>query len=287
MAKAEEKFKAKDIDGAKKLALKAKTLFPSLPGVPQAIAAYEVHIAGKKRKRGETHWCYAVLGADPSGNLQATKQRYKKLCVQTHPDKNRSAAADGAFKLVKEAWDKISESSAEAQSGGAKNTAGPKDSEGANTATNARNGPNAHRGTKTTNKNSSSGGRANAHRGPTNANGSSHACGEGNNAFGTADARHGYCYREFSNADGSHHEFHYYYHDGTSANASTGFGSINVLCSNCGRQAMNLDAAGLAIRCYQCNMLEMREEKDGKFRIMLQYQHRQSYRCNNQGQQTR
>ncbi|XP_008813621.1 dnaJ homolog subfamily B member 14-like [Phoenix dactylifera] len=213
MAMAEDLFKANDVEGAMKFALKAKTLFPSLPGLPQAIAAYEVHIAGEKRKRGDTHWRYAVLGVTPSDTFQAIKRRYKKLCIQIHPDKNRSAAADGAFILVKEAWDMISEGYAEAQSCGANTHAGPKV---------------ARQGTRNTRNTSSSHGGANAHGGPnssstygspTDANGgpnttpnSSHAFGGGNNASGSSrgHAAQGYWYWEFYNAYGpnSYRNYH-------------------------------------------------------------------------------
>ncbi|EHA8592017.1 dnaJ-like subfamily B member 14-like [Cocos nucifera] len=208
MAMAEDKFKANDVEGAKKFALEAKTLSPSLSGLRQAIAAYEVHIAGKKRESGETHWCYAVLGVDPSDSFQAIKQRYRKLCVQIHPNKNRSAAADGTFNM-------ISESYAEAQTGGANSRAGPKF---------------ARRGTRNTRNNSSRHGGANAnggpnssttYAGPSDANGgpsntTDDAYGGGNNAYGSSStaypayAAQGYWYWESSSPAYGSYSYHSY-----------------------------------------------------------------------------
>ncbi|GJM97187.1 hypothetical protein PR202_ga14094 [Eleusine coracana subsp. coracana] len=36
------------------------------------------------------------------------KKQYRRLCLVLHPDKNRSAAAEGAFKLIHQAWEHLS-----------------------------------------------------------------------------------------------------------------------------------------------------------------------------------
>ncbi|CAA7055116.1 unnamed protein product [Microthlaspi erraticum] len=57
---------------------------------------------------GDTDW-YGVLGVDPSVDDQAVKKQYKKLALLLHPDKNKCNGAEGAFKLVSEAWNLLSD----------------------------------------------------------------------------------------------------------------------------------------------------------------------------------
>ncbi|KAL6638225.1 hypothetical protein ACP70R_025797 [Stipagrostis hirtigluma subsp. patula] len=105
---AEERFLAGDVAGAIRSARGAKRLFPLLPALGNALAAYEVHAAAAAR--GGENW-YAVLGlaAAPAGSVthDAVKAQYRRLCLVLHPDKNRSAAADGAFKLLGRAWEEL------------------------------------------------------------------------------------------------------------------------------------------------------------------------------------
>nr|CAD1829398.1 unnamed protein product [Ananas comosus var. bracteatus] len=111
-ARAEDKFRSNDVRGARVQALKAQSLFPALPGLAQALTAYNVHLAAATRKlpSGGTDW-HAVLDVPPTAGTDAIKKKFKRLCLLTHPDKNPSVAADGAFKLVVRAWDAISSSS--------------------------------------------------------------------------------------------------------------------------------------------------------------------------------
>ncbi|KAF8708721.1 hypothetical protein HU200_030104 [Digitaria exilis] len=99
---AEELFLAGNVRGAHREASRAKRLCPSLPGVANAVAAYEV-LAAKGRG-----W-RAVLGVRPgegAATQDAIKRQYKRLSLLVHPDKARCAAADGAFKLVRDACEK-------------------------------------------------------------------------------------------------------------------------------------------------------------------------------------
>ncbi|XP_050119494.1 uncharacterized protein LOC126596867 [Malus sylvestris] len=107
---AERKFTAKDLMGAKKFALKAQTLFPGLEGIPQMLATLDVHIAAENKINGEADW-YGILGADPKADDEAVKKQYRKLALMLHPDKNKSVGADGAFKLLSEAWSLLSDKS--------------------------------------------------------------------------------------------------------------------------------------------------------------------------------
>ncbi|BAS84929.1 uncharacterized protein [Oryza sativa Japonica Group] len=113
---AERCFLAGDVAGAKRWCQNALKLDPDLPGVAQAAAAYNVHSAAALKAIGVAgcgpDW-YAMLGLpQPRSDLvthhDAVKKQYRKLCLLVHPDKNTSAAADGAFKLVQTAWDVLS-----------------------------------------------------------------------------------------------------------------------------------------------------------------------------------
>ncbi|GFZ05255.1 DnaJ heat shock amino-terminal domain protein [Actinidia rufa] len=71
---AEKRFAEKDFTGARNYALKAQMLFPELEGISQMVATFD------------------------------------KMAVLLHPDKNKTVGADGAFKLVSEAWTLLSDS---------------------------------------------------------------------------------------------------------------------------------------------------------------------------------
>ncbi|XP_044501348.1 uncharacterized protein LOC123222569 [Mangifera indica] len=108
---AEKRFTEKDFAGAKNYALKAKTLCPGLEGIAQMVATYEVYFASEIKCNGEIDY-YSILGVKPSANQDAVKNKYKKMAVLLHPDKNKCVGADGAFKLVSEAWTLLSDHAA-------------------------------------------------------------------------------------------------------------------------------------------------------------------------------
>lgn len=105
---AEKKFIAKDINGAKKFALKAQNLYPGLDGIPQMIATLDVYISAENKINGEADW-YAVLGVNPLADDESVRKQYRKLALMLHPDKNKSIGAEGAFKLISEAWSLLSD----------------------------------------------------------------------------------------------------------------------------------------------------------------------------------
>ncbi|KAE8730127.1 LRR receptor-like serine/threonine-protein kinase GSO1-like [Hibiscus syriacus] len=105
---AEKKFTAKDIKGAKKFALKAQNLYPDLEGIPQMIATLDVYISAENKINGEADW-YGILGVNPLADDEAMRKQYRKLALMLHPDKNKSIGAEGAFKLISEAWSSLSD----------------------------------------------------------------------------------------------------------------------------------------------------------------------------------
>uniref|UniRef100_I1PH61 J domain-containing protein n=1 Tax=Oryza glaberrima TaxID=4538 RepID=I1PH61_ORYGL len=113
--RAEEFFLAGNIASAHRLARRAQRLCPSLPGVANALAAYDVHAAAAAAANpGRPNW-YAVLGIDQPSSAAAAvtrdaiKRQFRRRSLLVHPDKNRSAAADGAFKLLRQACDALSD----------------------------------------------------------------------------------------------------------------------------------------------------------------------------------
>uniref|UniRef100_A0ACD5XF87 Uncharacterized protein n=1 Tax=Avena sativa TaxID=4498 RepID=A0ACD5XF87_AVESA len=104
---AERKFKENDFAGAKKFALKAKALF-ELEGIDQMILALDVHLKAQTKFDGEHDW-YGILQVSTSADEDTIRKQYKKLALQTHPDKNRFIGADGAFKLISDAWNVLSD----------------------------------------------------------------------------------------------------------------------------------------------------------------------------------
>nr|CAB3492542.1 unnamed protein product [Digitaria exilis] len=108
---AEERFVAGDLAGALRSARNSKRLFASLPTLQNAAAAYEVHAAAAAAARGGKMSWYAVLGLRQDAAVvthEDVKRQYRRLCLVLHPDKNPSAAADGAFKLLHQAWEALS-----------------------------------------------------------------------------------------------------------------------------------------------------------------------------------
>ncbi|KAF3431036.1 hypothetical protein FNV43_RR25766 [Rhamnella rubrinervis] len=105
---AEKKFTAKDIKGAKKFALKAQNLFPGLEGIPQMLATLDVYISAENKLNGEADW-YGILGVEQQADDETVRKQYRKLALMLHPDKNKSIGAEGAFKLISEAWTLLSD----------------------------------------------------------------------------------------------------------------------------------------------------------------------------------
>ncbi|GAA0143718.1 hypothetical protein LIER_04331 [Lithospermum erythrorhizon] len=107
---AERKLESKDYSGAKIFALKAQNLFPGLEGISQMLTTIDVYVSSENKISGEGDW-YGVLGVTPSVDDETLRKQYRKLALVLHPDKNKSVGADGAFKLLSEAWRLLSDKS--------------------------------------------------------------------------------------------------------------------------------------------------------------------------------
>lgn len=107
---ADRKFMERDYAGAKRFALKAQSLYPGLEGLTQMLTIFDVHLCAENKISGEADW-YGILGVNPWDNDELIRKQYRKLALMLHPDKNKSLGADGAFKLVSEAWSLLSDKS--------------------------------------------------------------------------------------------------------------------------------------------------------------------------------
>ncbi|KAI3442832.1 J domain-containing protein [Psidium guajava] len=107
---ADRKFTERDYAGAKRFALKAQSLYPGLDGLTQMLTIFDVHLCAENKLSGEADW-YGILGVNPWDNDELIRKQYRKLALMLHPDKNKSLGADGAFKLVSEAWSLLSDKS--------------------------------------------------------------------------------------------------------------------------------------------------------------------------------
>ncbi|KAL3839088.1 hypothetical protein ACJIZ3_023679 [Penstemon smallii] len=105
---AENKILLLDVGGAKKFALKAQTLFPNLDGISQFLQVINIYVVNEKKINGEVDY-YKMFGVDPFADEEILKKQYKKLALSLHPDKNKSVGADGAFKIISQAWSVLSD----------------------------------------------------------------------------------------------------------------------------------------------------------------------------------
>ncbi|KAL1195106.1 Chaperone protein dnaJ 49 [Cardamine amara subsp. amara] len=105
---AEKKLSENDYNEAKKYLNKAQDLYPKLDGLEQVRLMINVYISASNKINGEADW-YGILSVDPLADDEAVKKQYKKLALLLHPDKNKFTGAEGAVKLVLEAWSLLSD----------------------------------------------------------------------------------------------------------------------------------------------------------------------------------
>ncbi|CAM8898431.1 unnamed protein product [Rhodiola kirilowii] len=100
---AEKKMQNSDFDGAKRLALKAQQLYANLDNISMILAVCEVHCSAQNKIIGSDANWYDVLQIDKMADETTIKKQYRKLALLLHPDKNKFAGAEAAFKLIGEA----------------------------------------------------------------------------------------------------------------------------------------------------------------------------------------
>ncbi|TKY72026.1 DnaJ-like subfamily B member 12 [Spatholobus suberectus] len=100
---AEKKMLNKDFNGARKIALKAQQLYPDLENITQMLIVCDVHCSAEQRLFGNEMDWYKILQIELTANDTTIKKQYRKFALQLHPDKNKFAGAEAAFKLIGEA----------------------------------------------------------------------------------------------------------------------------------------------------------------------------------------
>ncbi|XP_042448708.1 uncharacterized protein LOC122033673 [Zingiber officinale] len=99
---AEKRMQNQDFIGARKFALKAEQLYPSIENISQMLTICDVHISAGCKVNGQMDW-YGVLQVELRADDLSIKKQYRKLALLLHPDKNQLPGAEAAFKLIGEA----------------------------------------------------------------------------------------------------------------------------------------------------------------------------------------
>ncbi|TKY54101.1 HLJ1 protein [Spatholobus suberectus] len=100
---AEKKMENRDFVGARKIALKAQQLYPDLENIAQMLVVCDVHCSAEQKLFGNEMDWYEILQVEQTAGDAMIKKQYRKLALQLHPDKNKFAGAEAAFKLIGEA----------------------------------------------------------------------------------------------------------------------------------------------------------------------------------------
>ncbi|KAK9904380.1 hypothetical protein M0R45_000814 [Rubus argutus] len=103
MQLSEIKMQKKDFIGARKMAQKAQRLCPDLENISQLLTVCEVHCTTENKLGGSEMDWYGILQIQQFENDVTIKKQYRKLALLLHPDKNKFAGSEAAFKLVGEA----------------------------------------------------------------------------------------------------------------------------------------------------------------------------------------
>jgi curved DNA-binding protein CbpA len=100
---ADRKMQNGDFEGARKIALKARQLYPELDNISQMLAVCEVHCSAQNKLNGSDMDWYGILQIERFSDEAVIKKQYRKFALTLHPDKNKFAGAEAAFKLIGEA----------------------------------------------------------------------------------------------------------------------------------------------------------------------------------------
>lgn len=107
---AEKLLQNRDLNASRDFAILAQETEPLLEGSDQIVAVADVLLAAEKRVNNHNDW-YNILQINTrSDDHDLIKKQYRRLALLLHPDKNKFAFADHAFKLVADAWAVLSNS---------------------------------------------------------------------------------------------------------------------------------------------------------------------------------
>ncbi|KAA8528355.1 hypothetical protein F0562_035710 [Nyssa sinensis] len=106
---AEKLLLGKDLNGSRDFAVLAQETDPFLDGSDQIVAVVDVLLAAQRRVNNQHDW-YSILQVDRgTDDIELIKKQYRRLAMLLHPDKNKFAFADSAFKFVAAAWAVLSD----------------------------------------------------------------------------------------------------------------------------------------------------------------------------------
>ncbi|XP_059636463.1 uncharacterized protein LOC132278641 [Cornus florida] len=106
---ADKLLQGRDLSGSRDFAILAQETEPLLDGSDQILAVADVLLAADRRINNHHDW-YSILQVDRrSDEVDLIKRQYRRLALLLHPDKNKFAFADSAFKLVADAWAVLSD----------------------------------------------------------------------------------------------------------------------------------------------------------------------------------
>lgn len=106
---AEKLLQNRDLNGSRDFAVLAQETEPLLDGSDQILSVVDVLLAAERRINNHHDW-YGILQVDSRSNDQdLIKRQYRRLALLLHPDKNKFAFADQAFRLVAQAWAVLSD----------------------------------------------------------------------------------------------------------------------------------------------------------------------------------
>ncbi|XP_062108565.1 uncharacterized protein LOC133819358 [Humulus lupulus] len=100
---AEKKMQSKEFVVARKIALKAQLLYPDVENISQLLMVCDVHCSAAQKISGDEMDWYGILQLEENADEATIKKQYRKFALQLHPDKNKFAGAEAAFKLIGEA----------------------------------------------------------------------------------------------------------------------------------------------------------------------------------------
>ncbi|KAK7391954.1 hypothetical protein VNO78_20378 [Psophocarpus tetragonolobus] len=100
---AEARMQKGEFVDALKFANKAKKLYPLVESITQILTICEVHNAAQKKLSTSHMDWYAILQIERLADEATVKKQYRKLALLLHPDKNKFAGAEAAFKLIGQA----------------------------------------------------------------------------------------------------------------------------------------------------------------------------------------
>ncbi|CAK9174092.1 unnamed protein product [Ilex paraguariensis] len=97
-----------DLIGSKTFAIRVKESDPNFETAYQILAVADTLLAGDKRINGQRDW-YAILQlVGPTHDLELISTQYRRLALLLHPERNKLAFAEQAFRLVIDAWSVLS-----------------------------------------------------------------------------------------------------------------------------------------------------------------------------------